>query len=102
MRFIAITFMALILASPKAFAGEFVITYTDGQKAAFEAYVTEQTMQEWTQHAFDNKCRKRAEAAISEKTNYNPSRLSETEKNAILSTLKLKKGELRDDFKINQ
>jgi len=101
MRFIAITFMALILASPKAFAGEFVITYTDGQKAAFEAYVTEQTMQEWAQHAFDDKCRRRTEAAISEKTNYNPSKLSEAEKNTIINALKLKKGELRSNVKIN-
>jgi len=90
-----ILLVSLLLVS-NCYAGEFTITYTDEQKEAFEAYVNV-TMQEWTQHAFDDKCRRRMEAAISEKTNYNPSKLSISERDIIIKNLKLKKGELRND-----
>lgn len=72
--------------------GEFKIIYTEEQKKAFEHYVL-QSMQEWTQHAFDNKCRQRIEQAILDNTDKNPNKLSNLEKVELISNIELPKRE---------
>lgn len=70
--------------------GQFIITYTEEQKKAFEYYVKE-SMQEWTQAAFNNKCRQRIDAAILEKSDKNPKKIDDSEKNSLINGLDLQK-----------
>lgn len=73
-----------------------IITITQEEKAVLDSWLGVDKIQEWLQHALDNKIRQRVDASILESTNLNPKKLSKVDKLAELAKIELKRKEDRD------
>lgn len=73
------------------------ITITDDEKKVLDSWLGVDKIQEWLQHALDNKIRQRIDASILEMTDRNPSKLSREAKLALLKDVILPTREKRDN-----
>lgn len=77
------------------------LTITEDEKKVLDSWLGEDKIQEWLQHALDNKIRQRVDASILELTDRNPSKLSQAEKLDLLKDVMLPSREERDNLQKN-
>lgn len=69
---------------------------TNDEKKILDSWLGVDKIQEWLQHALDNKIRQRVDASILEMTDKNPAKLSKETKLALLKNIVLPVREERD------
>jgi hypothetical protein len=73
-----------------------ILTITEDEKKVLDSWLGVDKIQEWLQHALDNKIRQRVDASILEDTNLNPKKMSKVDKLIELAKIDLKRKEDRD------
>jgi hypothetical protein len=77
---------------------DIIITISEDKKRILESVMGVDTIQDWLQHAIDNKCRKRIDAYILELTDLNPKKMTEYTKLEKLKKITLPKREEIDQL----
>jgi len=72
------------------------LTITDEEKKILDSWLGEDKIQEWLQHALDNKIRQRVDASILEHTDRNPKKMTKEAKISLLKDVVLPTREGRD------
>lgn len=65
------------------------IIITDSEKRILDSWLGVDKIQEWLQHALDNKIRQRIDASILESTDRNPKKMDKQTKLDLLATVQL-------------
>lgn len=66
-----------------------ITTISEDKKRVLESVLGVDKIQDWLQHAIDNKCRKRIDVYIEQFTNLNPKKMTEDNKLEKLKKIKL-------------
>jgi len=66
-----------------------ICTLTDEEKKILDSWLGEDKIQEWLQHALDNKIRQRVDASVLEHTDRNPKKLTKEDKITLLKDVVL-------------
>jgi len=66
-----------------------LVTITEDEKRVLDSWLGEDKIQEWLQHALDNKIRQRVDASIMELTDRNPKKMDRQAKLDLLATIQL-------------
>ena len=77
-----------------------ILTLTEHEKKVLDSWLGVDKIQDWLQHALNNKIRQRIDASILEVTDRNPSKLTKEEKFALLKDIVLPIREERDGEKL--
>jgi len=81
---------------------DIILTIPDEGKRILESWLGKKQIQPWVQHAINNKLRQRLDASIAEQTEFNPQKLTEVEKYALLKGVTLPTREKRDGIATTQ
>lgn len=77
---------------------DIVVTITEDEKKVLDSWLGEGKIQEWLQHALNNKIRQRIDASVLETTDRNPKKLSKETKLKLLKNIALPTREERDNL----
>ena len=77
------------------------LTISDDEKKVLDSWLGVDKIQEWLQHALDNKIRQRVDASILESTDRNPKKLSKEAKFELLKAVALPTREERDGLDLD-
>jgi len=79
---------------------DIIITISENEKKVLDSWLGEDKIQEWLQHALDNKIRQRVDASIMELTDRNPKKMDKQAKLDLLKDVQLPTREERDGEEI--
>jgi len=77
---------------------EITLTIEAEEKKVLDSWLGTDKIQEWLQHALDNKIQQRVDASVIESTNRNPKKFSLTEKLTLLKDVTLPSKESRNSI----